>query len=935
METPEGFVIVQKRLFDCMRWHCENCRHFDERLQDVSDGRVVVIPSKLSSSSKKRKTPHRSESQRSDRESSESSQQVSTETSEPSWQSTESSELSQQSEIETFRQPGAEPSGKGPVKKSREAQAADRFIQNAPKTSKWRERQTELGLRTAQEYEEVIQGLTRRSHVGLKGEPHKERRQSDNELVAVGKGLARLTRSSLANANLQRSFAYFQALILLSYCEFLRRKDFPYEKIDQLIQIITDIRERDRKMLLDSIPWINGLIAHLARNGWTVHRATELFFINAVSISDLVRIRNDANSQSILEHLTTDAFVAYDYSDCLSPSYTIPGLIASHLDSVGWIANTISVNEIYVELGYELHHLPSSVEGIYKVQPARSTSDFEVLSQDSFVTATNHNPREADPSRSGNHDTGDRGMILFPEKSLPSLIYAFGGVPKFMLERAVFPQKRWDKRGVEYETKLQHASFDTHLRNLFLEKRKLWQLVEHLISLAVIGVEESDGMETYICGWKSAEFLYNRRNSYWVEQALGLFCYIFPRSPAVLPVSEREKLLAVLEHLLRQYAERGLEIPSSNEVVETLLAASKCGPLTRRRHILSLVDKLLKGSANTYLQAEAVHQRSVLLRLKGDISGSSHLLQEFLNRSDLDPQLKSHFALGLLHVSQATNHAYNFDFLLADQEAQKWMPSNATTEKELDVVWDQIHSAGRILRGRGCFNLARQFFERCLQIQPLRESKRLLVKSSLADIYVELDYLQRREINSQNSEELLDEAEAMVKPEIELLRARAQHTKGFRRLLLSMAEIEIRRGQFDNAESLLTELCDIYVRLVDPDIVDQLGHVRALIALARISPPCEAENRWTDALNLNRRYNPFEEEVFTCGLIYLFICIIRLQFGDLEGSEAAFARAAEVVRTKSPQFLIPGVGTYLFDHAQYQMESVAGWKLPRNDLCNS
>ncbi|KAF2189903.1 hypothetical protein K469DRAFT_50042 [Zopfia rhizophila CBS 207.26] len=591
------------------------------------------------------------------------------------------------------------------------------------------------------------------------------------------------------------------------------------------------------------------------------------------------------------------------------------------------------VNEIYVELGYDLHHLPSSVERIYKVQPARSTRDFEVLTQDSFVIATNHNPREADPSCSGDQETRDRSMILYPENSLPSLIYAIGGVPKFMLERAVSPQKRWDERGVEYETKPQHASCSTHLRNLFSEKKKFWQVVEHLVSLAVIGVEELDGMETYICGWESAEFLYNRRKSYWIEQALGLFCYIFPRSPAVLPVSEKEKLLAVLEHLLRQYAETGLEIPSSNEVVETLLAASKCGPLTRRRHILSLVDKLLKGSANIYLQAEAIHQRSVLLRLRGDISGSNRLLQEFLNRSDLDPQLKSHFALGLLHISQATNHAYNFDFLLADQEAQKWMPSNAT-EKQLDVVWDQIHSAGRIWRGRGCFFIARQFFEHCLQIQPLRESKRLLVKSSLADIYVELDYLQRRGIDSQNPEGLLDKAEEMVKPEIERLKSRAQHTKGFRRLLLSMAEIEIRRGQFYNAESLLTELCGIYIKLVDPDIIDRLGHVRALIALARISPPCEAEKRWTNALNLNRRYNPFEEEVFTCGLIYLFICTIRLQLGDLEGSKAAFARAAEVVRTKSPQFLIPGVGTYLFDHVQYQMESLAGWKLPRNDLCN-
>jgi hypothetical protein len=56
-----------------------------------------------------------------------------------------------------------------------------------------------------------------------------------------------------------------------------------------------------------------------------------------------------------------------------------------------------------------------------------------------------------------------------------------------------------------------------------------------------------------------------------------------------------------------------------------------------------------------------------------------------------------------------------------------------------------------------------------------------------------------------------------------------------------------------------------------------------------------------------RAYNPFEEDVFTCGLIYLFICSIRLQLGNLDGSKAAFDHAAEVVRKQRPQFLIPDV----------------------------
>ena len=79
-----------------------------------------------------------------------------------------------------------------------------------------------------------------------------------------------------------------------------------------------------------------------------------------------------------------------------------------------------------------------------------------------------------------------------------------------------------------------------------------------------------------------------------------------------------------------------------------------------------------------------------------------------------------------------------------------------------------------------------------------------------------------------------------------------------------------------------------------------------------------------------RAYNPFEEDVFTCGLIYLFICSIRLQLGNLDGSKAAFDHAAEVVRKQRPQFLIPDVGTYLFDNVQIQIKSLAGWILPGN-----
>ena len=341
-----------------------------------------------------------------------------------------------------------------------------------------------------------------------------------------------------------------------------------------------------------------------------------------------------------------------------------------------------------------------------------------------------------------------------------------------------------------------------------------------------------------------------------------------------------------------------------------------------------------------YLQAEVVYRQSVLQRLKGNVCGSNRVIQEFFTRSSLGPESRSYFVFGLLHLSQAINYAYNFDFELANKELQGWTPSN-DTERQLDVAWDQIYCAGRILRGQGCFSKAKQLFERCLAIYGLREAKRILVKSNLADLYSELDYLQCKKsdyyLEGRTAEEtaFLDKADEMVRPEIGRLRARTQYPKGFRRLLLTLSEVEIRRRRLDEANSLLTELRNIYRKLIEPDIVDRLGHVRALIALARISPLSEAEVRWNEALNLNRKYNPSEEEVFTCGLIHLFICSTRLQLGNLEGSKAAFNHAVEVFRTRGPQFLIPGVGTYLFEDVQRQIKSLAGWILPRDDFITS
>ena len=135
----------------------------------------------------------------------------------------------------------------------------------------------------------------------------------------------------------------------------------------------------------------------------------------------------------------------------------------------------------------------------------------------------------ADSLRLNTQGNGYRSVS--PETSIPPLLYALGGhVPKAMLERAVSPQQRWGRHGVERRTTLQHAGLDAHLKELLSDERKLWKAIERLLLLSVVSVEELDGIETYICGWESTQFPYDRTRSYWVHQAFEIFCYAFPRS---------------------------------------------------------------------------------------------------------------------------------------------------------------------------------------------------------------------------------------------------------------------------------------------------------------------------------------------------------------------------------------------------------------------
>ncbi|OJD10139.1 hypothetical protein ACJ73_09922, partial [Blastomyces percursus] len=294
-----------------------------------------------------------------------------------------------------------------------------------------------------------------------------------------------------------------------------------------------------------------------------------------------------------------------------------------------------------------------------------------------------------------------------------------------------------------------------------------------------------------------------------------------------------------------------------------------------------------------HLQARSTHRQSILMWLKGDIKGSESTIKLFLsslNTEFNDPAWCED--LGALYLSQAMNHVYNFSFVESHREVRKWMSIADLPGGQERLLWDLIFCVGCIMRGEGQFEGAELCFNTCLRTPELRESKRFLVQSTLADLYCELGYLHMK-----GQAFYLSLAKAVVEPEIE-------------------------RNYWD-ADLLTRELIMIYDNLREPDIVDRLGHVRALIAFARVAPtPEDALKRWEDVLLWNGVYNPLEEEVFTCGVVYLFLCVTWYKLGDIDKGADCFQNAMQVIERKQRQFLIPGMGTYLFHDVRNQIQSI-------------
>ena len=204
----------------------------------------------------------------------------------------------------------------------------DKFLNNSPNVLQWRETQLKL-VDGEERYKRIARSFTR--GIGIVGEISQENPQPSGDLIATGIKLAQLTGSSMVSMARQKAFAHFQLLVLLSYCLFLESNHTSWEAIDGILQTVTSFSEYKRKRLLIRARRVNTLICNLVLGGWSIYRATELFFLNALPPTYLLGILDDS-FELIEEKLLEDDYVRYQFHDCLNVKFSIPMLLKDLLD---------------------------------------------------------------------------------------------------------------------------------------------------------------------------------------------------------------------------------------------------------------------------------------------------------------------------------------------------------------------------------------------------------------------------------------------------------------------------------------------------------------------------------------------------------------------------------------------------------------------------
>jgi len=121
--------------------------------------------------------------------------------------------------------------------------------------------------------------------------------------------------------------------------------------------------------------------------------------------------------------------------------------------------------------------------------------------------------------------------------------------------------------------------------------------------------------------------------------------------------------------------------------------------------------------------------------------------------------------------------------------------------------------------------------------------------------------------------------------------------------------------------------------MVNHDVPDQLGYVRLMISLARVSWSqarlSEAHQTLEKALVLTETYRTFSKGNFYKGVIYLFLSLVNFELHKYPEAWLTLASANDIFHVETPRHFIPGMGSYFLQEL-CRTESFLQW--PGNSI---
>lgn len=504
---------------------------------------------------------------------------------------------------------------------------------------------------------------------------------------------------------------------------------------------------------------------------------------------------------------------------------------------------------------------------------------------------------------------------------LSLLLHAMGGsqIPGLLLDRALWPQRRWNASGIEHKVTAVDAGLDPHLLDILSDTDRRMQAVEPVVKSNTTNGSWTLSLEGHFQS-RISQLLGDQEKEKWSIEALKWICFVFPRDqlwesqPSFASVVKL--LLTPLDHTLQRVKQRSVATRVRNEALETLLIASKVGSLQSRRDALTMATQFLDDESSSDLHADMAHQQSNLSRLAANFVQSERFIHDFCcrcgYRSDqyiprfyrqLQPEQVSkrlNTLYGRLHGSHLENLVQCEQNSAAIEEVDDWRTSKPSSLMECRVLPSRAITIAKIYRSQGLFVEARSRLESCLMTLFPQDTIRCQVLCSLADVYCDL--------------RLSDKAHKLLIQDIEKERKKVSKTKPFRRLLVTLIDTDIQRCRYDNAINIIAELGDTFNHMSNLDVSDQLLHVRTLVASARLchykSQFHEALQRWEVALIHVQKYKSFEGEGFTYAIIHLSISLARLESGDVEEAQEAFKRAEIIWSKGTRDFWIPTLAAW-------------------------